>query len=117
MARTRWRLRMRAPFGGAVAQLGERLVRNEEVRGSTPLGSTSIASNNRPDDTQPLQGITRSPPAPAAAPACPASDLEKPPAKPGPPDRRLRDRRNARLAAWRSATACGRDRAWSNGTS
>ena len=27
--------------GGAVAQLGERLVRNEEVRGSTPLGSTS----------------------------------------------------------------------------
>src|ERR1700686_3224337 len=29
------------PFGGAVAQLGERLVRNEEVRGSTPLGSTS----------------------------------------------------------------------------
>ena len=28
-------------FGGAVAQLGERLVRNEEVRGSTPLGSTN----------------------------------------------------------------------------
>ena len=27
--------------GGAVAQLGERLVRNEEVRGSTPLGSTT----------------------------------------------------------------------------
>ncbi len=25
---------------GAVAQLGERLVRNEEVRGSNPLGST-----------------------------------------------------------------------------
>ena len=37
-----------APFGlhlgGAVAQLGERLVRNEEVRGSIPLGST----NRRP---------------------------------------------------------------------
>src|ERR1700730_6184334 len=31
------------PFGGAVAQLGERLVRNEEVRGSTPLGSTSTS--------------------------------------------------------------------------
>src|SRR5215472_5770313 len=31
-------------FGGAVAQLGERLVRNEEVRGSTPLGSTSPTS-------------------------------------------------------------------------
>src|SRR5580658_3559322 len=29
-------------LGGAVAQLGERLVRNEEVRGSTPLGSTSL---------------------------------------------------------------------------
>src|SRR5579872_4977111 len=27
--------------GGAVAQLGERLVRNEEVRGSNPLGSTT----------------------------------------------------------------------------
>src|SRR5215467_8221865 len=26
---------------GAVAQLGERLVRNEEVRGSIPLGSTN----------------------------------------------------------------------------
>jgi hypothetical protein len=31
-------------YGGAVAQLGERLVRNEEVRGSTPLGSTSLRS-------------------------------------------------------------------------
>src|SRR5215469_15700546 len=30
--------------GGAVAQLGERLVRNEEVRGSTPLGSTMYRS-------------------------------------------------------------------------
>ena len=30
--------------GGAVAQLGERLVRNEEVRGSNPLGSTSLRS-------------------------------------------------------------------------
>lgn len=29
-------------FGGAVAQLGERLVRNEEVRGSNPLGSTIL---------------------------------------------------------------------------
>ena len=26
---------------GAVAQMGERLVRNEEVRGSIPLGSTT----------------------------------------------------------------------------
>ena len=30
----------RASSAGAVAQLGERLVRNEEVRGSNPLGST-----------------------------------------------------------------------------
>ena len=29
--------------GGAVAQMGERLVRNEEVRGSIPLGSTKPA--------------------------------------------------------------------------
>src|SRR5215471_3013173 len=40
MAPTRTPLRD-AVFGGAVAQLGERLVRNEEVRGSTPLGSTT----------------------------------------------------------------------------
>ncbi len=32
----------RRVFGGAVAQLGERLVRNEEVSGSIPLGSTSL---------------------------------------------------------------------------
>ena len=31
----------RAPTVGAVAQLGERLVRNEEVSGSIPLGSTN----------------------------------------------------------------------------
>jgi hypothetical protein len=31
----------RAPAVGAVAQLGERLVRNEEVSGSIPLGSTN----------------------------------------------------------------------------
>jgi hypothetical protein len=30
------------PIGGVVAQLVERLVRNEKVRGSTPLGSTSL---------------------------------------------------------------------------
>ena len=40
MARTRSNPRHGCIFGGAVAQLGERLVRNEEVRGSTPLGST-----------------------------------------------------------------------------
>ena len=31
-------------IGGAVAQLGERLVRNEEVRGSNPLGSTILGT-------------------------------------------------------------------------
>ena len=35
-------------FGGAVAQLGERLVRNEEVRGSTPLGSTTRLKPKQP---------------------------------------------------------------------
>ena len=29
-------------LAGAVAQLGERLVRNEEVSGSIPLGSTNL---------------------------------------------------------------------------
>ena len=32
----------RARRDGAVAQLGERLVRNEEVRGSIPLSSTIL---------------------------------------------------------------------------
>ena len=44
MAATRQNPRQIGPVymsGGAVAQLGERLVRNEEVRGSTPLGSTT----------------------------------------------------------------------------
>ena len=35
------RCRLRAARTGAVAQLGERSVRNAEVRGSTPLGSTA----------------------------------------------------------------------------
>src|SRR5262245_20817821 len=39
---------MPAPTVGAVAQLGERLVRNEEVSGSIPLGST-----NRPTPPKP----------------------------------------------------------------
>lgn len=33
---------MEARVFGAVAQLGERFVRNEEVAGSTPAGSTSF---------------------------------------------------------------------------
>ena len=32
-----------ATLGGGVAQLGERLVRNEEVRGSNPLTSTNFS--------------------------------------------------------------------------
>jgi hypothetical protein len=32
---------MRHPPDGAVAQLGERVVRNDEVRGSIPLSSTN----------------------------------------------------------------------------
>ena len=50
---------------GAVAQLGERLVRNEEVSGSIPLSSTKVLSNKvriSPEASvngswiQPLQG-------------------------------------------------------------
>jgi hypothetical protein len=33
---------VRARRDGAVAQLGERLVRNEEARGSSPLSSTTV---------------------------------------------------------------------------
>ncbi len=35
------------PDSGAVAQLGERLVRNEEVSGSIPLSSTNYQKNFR----------------------------------------------------------------------
>jgi hypothetical protein len=35
-----------ASGGGAVAQLGERLVRNEEVSGSIPLSSTKESMNS-----------------------------------------------------------------------
>ena len=35
-----WTISARTRLDGAVAQLGERLVRNEEVRGSIPLSST-----------------------------------------------------------------------------
>ena len=40
---------------GVVAQLVERLVRNEEVRGSTPLGSTSL----RPQRSKDKGGLLR----------------------------------------------------------
>ena len=52
----------RAPAVGAVAQLGERLVRNEEVSGSIPLSSTTLrcsaASGGRP--TRAAKGALRS---------------------------------------------------------
>jgi hypothetical protein len=35
---------------GAVAQLGEHLVRNEGVRGSSPLSSTTVPANLQPKD-------------------------------------------------------------------
>ena len=37
-----WALAYSQRFFGAVAQLGERVVRNDEVRGSIPLGSTKF---------------------------------------------------------------------------
>ena len=42
---------------GAVAQLGERLVRNEEVRGSIPLGSTTRP--DKPDDITTIRPVGR----------------------------------------------------------
>ena len=39
---TRGRHGCGAGWNGAVAQLGERVVRNDEVRGSIPLGSTIL---------------------------------------------------------------------------
>src|SRR5690349_5889033 len=36
------------PIPGAVAQLGERCVRNAEVRGSIPLGSTRLKDGEAP---------------------------------------------------------------------
>ena len=43
----------RLGLAGAVAQLGERLVRNEEVSGSIPLGSTTLFLND-PGRTGPM---------------------------------------------------------------
>ena len=51
MAATRQRAQPVAALG-AVAQLGERLVRNEEVRGSIPLGSTTPFDRQHPLDRQ-----------------------------------------------------------------
>jgi hypothetical protein len=45
--------------GGAVAQLGERLVRNEEVSGSIPLGSTSLRSLRELRLGRPSDAFTR----------------------------------------------------------
>src|SRR3546814_2732338 len=42
---------------GAVAQLGERIVRNDEVRGSIPLGSTTPIRSE--EHTSELQSIMR----------------------------------------------------------
>jgi hypothetical protein len=36
------------PFCGAVAQLGERLVRNEEATGSIPVSSTNLSITCKP---------------------------------------------------------------------
>ena len=47
--------------GGAVAQLVERLVRNEEVRGSIPLSSTIPALHVRLDVTETIRYRSVSP--------------------------------------------------------
>ena len=52
----RWRAETDAsklpPFAGAVAQLGERSVRNAEVVGSTPIGSTNAPIASSPGTIQ-----------------------------------------------------------------
>ena len=50
-----------APIGGAVAQLGERLVRNEEVRGSNPLSSTNPPTLDLPCPIAPRSSRTATP--------------------------------------------------------
>lgn len=47
---------MNAQGSGAVAQLGERLVRNEEVSGSIPLGSTIF--RKPPDNLPEFQAVS-----------------------------------------------------------
>ncbi len=42
---------IRSEWNGAVAQLGERVVRNDEVRGSIPLGSTIHSFSARSNGT------------------------------------------------------------------
>src|SRR5882724_11839954 len=69
-------------LGGAVAQLGERLVRNEEVRGSTPLGSTSLlaAKAARRSVSEGGLGPDHHPPAPPSmSPSVPESILRHQP--------------------------------------
>ena len=39
--------RFAGALGGAIAQLGERVVRNDEVGGSIPPGSTNVLSNSQ----------------------------------------------------------------------
>lgn len=56
---------------GAVAQLGERLVRNEEVGGSIPLGSTTLV-RDLPDAPGRREGSPRAPATPAAVTTSPA---------------------------------------------
>jgi hypothetical protein len=60
-------------WNGAVAQLGERVVRNDEVRGSIPLGSTRRQSYDT-DFFAILVSLTRRPYfCPHFAISCPAS--------------------------------------------
>ena len=44
---------------GVVAQLVERLVRNEKVRGSTPLGSTSLRSEQCVERRLPRRSVAK----------------------------------------------------------
>src|ERR1700693_3469169 len=50
--RTLLKLRCQFHCSGAIAQLGERIVRNDEVVGSIPTSSTIFSSTYRPSLTQ-----------------------------------------------------------------
>src|SRR5262249_45826025 len=90
----------RLHFGGAVAQLGERLVRNEEVRGSTPLGSTRSRQStlvrriNASSRSQWFCSRATRPHAPLLSSSVPSAGEEGPSAGGAPPA----DSRDPRLA-------------------
>src|ERR1700684_4458725 len=59
MAPIAGRSRSRGGYEGAIAQLGERVVRNDEVGGSIPPGSTSLRSLRELRLGKPRRGLSQ----------------------------------------------------------